>query len=220
MDNQANINKESWKQAFLILGHFMILAPMIVGFGTLLWVFYVDNNVLKTFLSAISSIGFGVAINYYSFYFKDNTKYNNLLSKITDMEKETAVLHTEINMLAQNTVETLKIMSLNIIDQCDVEGRKMNPMERGLLTNIQKIIKSYDKYYKPDFTTDLSDFIRMASNTEGTSVKRENYTTWLSPYGVINDATGSKTVNDAVFGQNDPTNFVGSRTNPPTFGQE
>jgi hypothetical protein len=183
-------------------------------------IFKTDDEYWKMILTAISSIGIGIGVNYFTFFFKDNTKYNNLLSKITDMEKETAVLHTEINMLAQNTVETLKIMSLNIIDQCDTEGRKLNPVERGLLTNIQKVIKSYDKYYKPDFTTDLSDFIRMAADTEGTSVKRENYTTWLSPYGVINDATGSKTVNDAVFGQTDSTNFGGSRTNPPTFGQE
>lgn len=208
--NQSTANAESWKQAFLILGHVMVVVPTVIGFGALILVFNVDDVYWKTMLSAISSIGFGVAINYYSFYFKDNTKYNDLLTKLTDMDKETTVKQRELELLAENSVESLKSISLTIVKQCNSEKRKLTAIEGSILKDIQRLVKSYGKYYTPDFDSDLSDLIRMTSNDEGTSISRENYTAWLSPYGILNAATGSATLNDAVLRQNDPNRFGGS----------
>lgn len=207
--NQVTANKESWKQAFLILGHVMVVVPAVIGFGALILVFNVDDVYWKTMLSAISSIGFGVAINYYSFYFKDNTKYNDLLTKLTDMDKETAILQKELELFAKNSVNILKTMSLNIVERSNDENRQMNTFEKRQLADIEQLIRSYESYSKPNFDSYLSDYIRMP-NDAAESPQYKNYTTLFSMHGLLNEATGSATLNDAVLRQNDPNRFGGS----------
>lgn len=126
------------------------------------------------------------------------------------MNKESAVKQIEWEFLAENTVESLKSISSMVVKQCNSEKRKLTAVEEIILRDIQRLVKSYGKYYTPDFDSELSDLIRMTSNDEGTSINRENYTAWLSPYGILNAATGSATLNDAVLQR--PTNTGDSTT--------
>lgn len=126
------------------------------------------------------------------------------------MDKETAVKQIELEFLTKNTVETLKLISWTIVKQCNSEKRKLTIIEGIILRDVHRLVQSWREYHVPNFDSELSDLIRMTSNDEGTSINRENYTTWLSPYGILNAATGSSTLNDAVLQR--PTNTGDSTT--------
>ncbi len=193
--------------------------PISIGLLLIIPIFLTTDEYWKVTLTGLSSILIGIGVTYYGIIISDRSKSNKLMIQLKDMEKEDAVKQKELEILAKSTVETMKVISLNILKQCNKEKRNFNPVEESILQHTQQVIKSFENQYKPDFTSDLSDLKRMAGTDSETKIKKENYESWLSPYGVLNDVTGSATLDSVLLntGKTNSNEFVGSSSNKPTF---
>jgi hypothetical protein len=199
MENQELIlsSNESWDKVKLVAKHPMVVIPSVVGLLFLIIALFCTGWV-QTLFVAISSIGLGVAINYYSFYFKDLSTLNQLTTKIKDMNAERGIFMEK----SKSAVISLKNISNEILYKANEEKRALTYFEKGLISKIATIQSSFDVYFTASFQSEIHQFVNEserltdADNAEDL-IKLENTLTFLTAHG-YQMPTGSFDLNDAT----------------------
>lgn len=224
MEDIILTNKEAWDKVKYVAKHPMVVIPIIIGLASLIIAIIVDNKFVETLFMAISSIGLGVAINYYSFYYKDLSAFNRLNMEIKEMDKEKAIFKEKSKI----TVERLMSLSRKIVDHCNDKGITLTEFEHSLLREISSIKDTFKEYHEADIEMDKRAYINQSNYagknpTTEEKIKSLNTLTYLQ-YNGLTIPTGSGNWDKAVeqtysFQQNQ---FMGSGglTNEPTFKQD
>lgn len=231
MDNQAAINKESWKEVWKILFHPAVLLPFVLGFGSLYLLFNINDLYWKLVFTSASSIGIGIGVNYFTFFFKDNTKFNNLMLEMN----QKIIIETVLKEKVANTVRNLKAMNDTILSHYSEKHVPLDDFGRKLISDIATVVKSYENYYdfKSDFDADISNYKRLGNRIDDAPnqnekefliYQRNNYELVFSTYKIQEyvSATGSLKMEDTIFKsiKPEPDRFMGSSVTKKTFDTE
>lgn len=228
MENQSSINRESWIETGTIIFHPAVLIPFILGFGSLYFIFQTEDQYWKMVLTAVSTIGIGIGVNYFSFFFKDNTKYNKLMSQMNQKEIN------EVKMVSKITTvcRLLDSMITKIKNHAQGgNGRDLNAFEKQQISDIGVILDNFSEFYSSNYEPYISDIKRVRFERDNAqNEEAKNRLTFIcNTYDYILterkvkeylDATGSLNLTDARYIQPEGNRFGGSGTPEPTFKQD
>ena len=85
MENTTGTNRERWKKVKNVVIDPMVIIPIAIGLGFLVWTYFTQDTIFKSLLSFISAFGLGIGINHFTFLFKDQAEYQTLKFKFHNL---------------------------------------------------------------------------------------------------------------------------------------
>ena len=74
----AGTPNQQWDRITYIIKYPVVIIGFFIGIIPIYFIFSCENQILKTILTTISTIGIGVTINYFTFYLKESREYKIL----------------------------------------------------------------------------------------------------------------------------------------------
>lgn len=81
MERTTGTNCERRKKVKNVVVDPMVIIPVVIGLGFLVWTYFTTDTVFKSLLSFISAFGLGIGINHFTFLLKDQAEYQTLKFK-------------------------------------------------------------------------------------------------------------------------------------------
>ena len=70
--------KQQWDRILYVIKYPIVIISFTVGFGSIPFILLSNSIYIKTIFTALSSVGLGVGINYFTFYLKETREYKIL----------------------------------------------------------------------------------------------------------------------------------------------
>ena len=133
MKKTTGTPQEKWKKVKNVMIDPMVMIPILIGFGFLLWTYFTNDTIFKSLLSFISAFGLGIGINHFTFLFKEQTEYRKLKEK------------------AEFTVRLLNDRVMSILRKHTLDDKDKDTIS-GLLT----IMNGWKEYYDKSDTSQIA----------------------------------------------------------------
>ncbi|MBX9853204.1 MAG: hypothetical protein K2X86_15780 [Cytophagaceae bacterium] len=123
MNNTGGTPKEKWGKVLNSIAEPMALIPLVIAITWIPFILITENEFARIFLTAISSVGLGISMNYFTFYYNKQTEYQTLKTK------------------AETTARNLNLAIKSLLRKDEISNEDRNTID--LLTNTIDFWKDY-----------------------------------------------------------------------------
>jgi len=177
----AGTPEQQWERIKFVLKYPVVIISTVIGLGSIPFILICDILFLKTIFTALSTIGLGVGINYFTFYLKETREYKIL------------------NEIGEYTVKRLSIKIENILSK-----ERLEQQDKTDVTDFLDLIDKWKEYVEYADTSRISIHkrLKLEIELEKDDEKRKLLENRISSmeHNWVNNGVGSfKSVSGSTF---------------------
>ncbi len=135
--------KQQWDRITFVVKYPIVIISLVIGFGSIPFILICETLFIKTIFTALSTIGLGVGVNYFTFYLKETREYKIL------------------NEIGEYTVKRLSIKIENILSKDN-----LNQHDKDNITDFLDLIDKWKDYIDYADTSRISIHKRLKHEIE------------------------------------------------------